>query len=93
VNRRAFLAGTLGLFVAPLAGEAQALPKGPQVGLLWFGSRSSESSSVEAFMTGLRELGYVEGQNVVLQPDSRRRIRSGSPPRPPSSSASAWMSL
>ena len=58
----------LGLLAAPVAGEAQLPPKVSQVGLLWFGSRSSESSSAEAFLAGLRELGYVEGQNVVLQP-------------------------
>ena len=68
MDRRAFLAGTLGLLAAPLGAQAQPAAKVPQVGLLWFGSRASESSSVAAFMAGLRELGYVEGRNVVLQP-------------------------
>ena len=67
---------TLALLVAPLAAEGQAA-KVPQVGLLWFGSRLSERSSAEAFTTGLRELGYVEGQTVVLQ----SRFAEGSPER------------
>ena len=69
IDRRGFLR-TLGLSVlgAPLTVEAQPAAKVSQVGLLWFGSRSSESSSVEAFMAGLREFGYVEGQNVLLHP-------------------------
>lgn len=58
----------LSLLAAPLTAEAQLPPKVSQVGLLMFGSRSSESSSVEAVMAGLRELGYVEGQNVMLHP-------------------------
>ena len=69
IDRRGFLR-TLGLSFlgAPLTVEAQPAAKVSQVGLLWFGSRSSESSSVEAFMAGLREFGYVEGQNVLLHP-------------------------
>jgi putative tryptophan/tyrosine transport system substrate-binding protein len=65
------------LLAAPLAAGAQLPPKVSQIGLLWFGSRVSESSSVEAFMAGLRELGYVEGQNVVLQ----SRFAEGNPER------------
>jgi ABC-type uncharacterized transport system substrate-binding protein len=69
MHRRAFLGiFVLALLGAPLTAEPQPPPKVSQVGLLWFGSRSSESSSVEAFRAGLRELGYVEGQNLILQP-------------------------
>ena len=67
----------LALLAAPLTAGAQLPAKVSQVGLLWFGSRVSESSSVEAFMAGLRELGYVEGQNVVLQ----SRFAEGNPER------------
>jgi uncharacterized protein with von Willebrand factor type A (vWA) domain len=46
----------LALLGVPFAVEAQPAGKVSQVGLLLFGARSSESSSVEAFMAGLREL-------------------------------------
>jgi putative tryptophan/tyrosine transport system substrate-binding protein len=81
----------LSLLAAPLTAEAQLPPKVSQVGLLWFGSRSSESSSIEAFMAGLRDLGYVEGQNVVLHSRFAEGNLDRLPPRPPSLSASAWM--
>jgi ABC-type uncharacterized transport system substrate-binding protein len=69
MHRRAFLRTfALAFLGAPLTVEAQPPPKVSQVGLLWFGSRSSESSSAEAFMAGLREVGYVEGRNVVVHP-------------------------
>ena len=67
VDRRIFLVSAAGLLAAPLAAQTPPATRMPQVGLLWFGSRSSESSSVDAFVAGLRELGYVEGRNVVLQ--------------------------
>ncbi len=57
------LIGTLalGLFVVPLPVEAQALAKVHRIGLLTFHTRTHR-----AFREGLRELGYVEGKNIVI---------------------------
>jgi putative ABC transport system substrate-binding protein len=53
------------LFV-PLAAEAQQTRKIPRVGVL--GSQSPERSPVIlALREGLRELGYVDGQNIALE--------------------------
>jgi putative ABC transport system substrate-binding protein len=70
IDRRAFL-GTLagGLLAAPLAAEAQTAGKVPRVGYLSPGS-SSDSARLrrfEAFRQGLRERGYVEGQNIAIE--------------------------
>jgi putative ABC transport system substrate-binding protein len=70
VDRRAFittLAG--GLLAAPLAAEAQQVGKMPRVGYLSPGSSSDpvRLRRFEAFRQGLRELGYVEGQNVAIE--------------------------
>jgi putative ABC transport system substrate-binding protein len=55
------------LLVVPAPGAAAAGPA-PRVGLLWAGSRSDVSQSeVDAFRQGLRELGHVEGQTVILE--------------------------
>ena len=64
MDRRAFL-GTLtgGLLAAPLAAEAQPAVKVPRVGILG----STSTPSWEAFRQALRELGYVEGQSIVLE--------------------------
>jgi len=65
MNRRTFLCGlTLGTVGAPLAAAAQQPQKVPQVGIL---SAFSASAREEAFRHGLRDLGYVEGQNVALR--------------------------
>ena len=52
------------MITAPLAAQAQA--KVPRIGIL---SPAAEASTplFEAFRQGLRELGYVEGQNIVLE--------------------------
>jgi putative ABC transport system substrate-binding protein len=68
-TRRAFL-GTLagGLLAAPLAAHAQQSGKVWRVGLL--DTASSSPASVarwKAFRERLRELGYVEGQNVFFE--------------------------
>jgi putative ABC transport system substrate-binding protein len=57
----------LGLLVAPLAAEAQSAGKVPRIGLLIPGSASDFSSRIEAFRQGMRELGYIEGQNLAIE--------------------------
>src|SRR5215831_12591522 len=47
--------------------EAQQAKKVPRIGLLSSGSPSSTKETVEAFRQGLRERGYVEGQNIVIE--------------------------
>ncbi len=47
--------------------EAQQPNKLPRVGFLSYNSRSSESPRVEAFRQGIREHGYAEGQNIVIE--------------------------
>ena len=80
---------TVCLTLAPLAGEAQAAGKVPRVGVLANGSAAT-SPPVDAFRQGLRDLGYVEGQNLALEirwaegrferlPNSRRNSSGGSP--------------
>jgi putative ABC transport system substrate-binding protein len=62
MHRRAFL-GALGVLAAPLAARAQA-GKVYRVGFLRAGQ--PPKTWVEAFQQGLRERGYVDGQNVVV---------------------------
>src|SRR4030095_3838566 len=66
MDRRAFC-GTLsgGLLAAPLTAEAQhRAGKEPRVGIL--NSDTAQDARVGEFRDGLRELGYVEGQNLVI---------------------------
>jgi putative ABC transport system substrate-binding protein len=67
MNRRSFI-GTLagGLLAAPLAAEAQEAAKVARIGLL-AGNLASNPHLPEAFRQGLRDLGYVEGRNVVIE--------------------------
>ena len=66
--RRAFLAITAGgLLAAPLAGEAQAPAKVPRVGYVFSRAPSEAHRLWDAARQGLRELGYVEGQNIALE--------------------------
>jgi putative ABC transport system substrate-binding protein len=68
MDRRTFL-GTLagGLLAAPLAAEAQSAERVWRIGYLGGGSRKPLVPLVEALESGLRELGYVEGRNVVFE--------------------------
>jgi len=67
MNRRAFVAGLGAVLAAPLAAEAQQAGKVFRVGFLGSTSPSGYASQVEAFRGGLRDLGYVEGQNLVIE--------------------------
>ncbi len=57
----------LGILAAPLAAEAQQAQKVPRIGTLWGNSISTSAHLLEAFRRGLRELGYVEGQNIAIE--------------------------
>jgi putative tryptophan/tyrosine transport system substrate-binding protein len=57
----------LGLLVAPFAAEAQPAGNLSRIGLLLLGSSSSFSSRLEGFRQGLRDLGWVEGQQIALE--------------------------
>jgi len=69
-TRRAFL-GTLagGLLAAPLAAGAQLTAKVYRIGLLGGSPPNSPGGRVawEGFFQGMRELGYVEGQNILVE--------------------------
>jgi putative ABC transport system substrate-binding protein len=68
MDRRTFL-GTLtgGLLAAPLALEAQQAGRIPQIGFLSPSGPTALGPFVEAFVQGLRELGYVEGQSIAIE--------------------------
>jgi putative ABC transport system substrate-binding protein len=57
----------LALLVAPLAAEAQPAGKVYRIGRLSPGPPIESSAFEEAFRQGLHELGYVEGQNLVIE--------------------------
>jgi len=57
----------LGILAAPLCAGAQQPAKAPRIALLSGGSASSPSLDIDAFRWQLRELGYVEGHNVVIE--------------------------
>ena len=66
MERRTFLAMVpASLLAAPLAAEAEQ-GSIPRIGFLDFGS-PGPSVEVDAFRQGLRELGYIEGQNIALE--------------------------
>ena len=55
------------LVLAPLAGEAEPADKVARLGFLSGSTPSTARGFVEAFRNQLRELGYVEGQNVIIE--------------------------
>jgi putative ABC transport system substrate-binding protein len=69
MDRRVFLAGTGAvLLTAPLVAEAQSA-RLPRIGFLSASSPSDPRTQrfVQAFQQGLRELGYVDGQNIAVE--------------------------
>ena len=58
----------LSLLAAPPAADAQPRGKVPRIGFLGDGSATARTAqTLEPFREGLRELGYMEGQNVILE--------------------------
>ena len=68
MNRRAFLTlVTGGLLAAPLAAEAQQPGRVYRIGFLGPAAEGVYTDSLLSLSTGLRELGYVEGKNIVFE--------------------------
>ena len=57
----------LALFLLLITGSIGAQGKAPRIGFLVVGSAASVSSRVDAFREGLRERGYIEGKNIVIE--------------------------
>jgi putative ABC transport system substrate-binding protein len=68
MKRREFITLLGGTVAAgPIAAGAQQSVKVPRIGFLGFGPASAYATRVEALRSGLRELGYVEGKNIVIE--------------------------
>jgi putative tryptophan/tyrosine transport system substrate-binding protein len=68
IGRRELLAALGGAAAAwPLAARAQQPGKIPRIGFLGLGPASTWSSRLEALRAGLRDLGYTEGKNIVIE--------------------------
>ena len=75
MERRAFLGIlTSGLLAAPLASEGQTDRGKPRIAILYVSAPSANLSgpkpkedTMAAFLEGMRELGFVDGQNIVIE--------------------------
>jgi putative ABC transport system substrate-binding protein len=56
---------TLGLAWTPLGTNAQQTDKLPRLG--WLGNLAATVPTYEGFRRGLRELGYAEGTNIIIE--------------------------
>jgi hypothetical protein len=59
------LATALCLLAAPLAAGAQ--PPASRIGFVMSNTPAAIADRLEAFRQGLRDLGYVEGKNIVVE--------------------------
>jgi len=82
VHRRDFLVAAGTLLAAPLVAEAQQAANVTRIGYLSHNLAAS-SHLRDAFLQGLRELGYVEGRNVMIE----YRYAEGKPERLPALAA------
>jgi len=66
MDRRAFISCcAVAVFHAPVA--SAELTKRPRVGFLGAESQTTNGHFLDAFRSGMRELGYAEGQNLVIE--------------------------
>src|SRR4029434_1786253 len=57
----------LSLTLAPLASEAQQAEKVYRIGMLERTSKTLNAASLNGFLRGMQELGYVEGKHFVIE--------------------------
>ncbi len=68
VRRRRFLIAAGALLAAPLGSKAQRPAKIRRIGMLIPVRPADAASNIEAFRQGLRQLGYIEGQHITIEP-------------------------
>jgi putative ABC transport system substrate-binding protein len=79
MNRRAFIAGLGSAAAWPVVTRGQQPGRIVKIGYIESGSPSTSPKLLAAFKQGLRELGYVEGQNLFIE----RRYAEGKEERLP----------
>jgi putative ABC transport system substrate-binding protein len=79
IKRLAVIATGALLVIAPPAGLAQSPDRAAHIGILVGGSLAQRGHLEQALLQGLREQGYVEGKNLVLE----RRYADGRVERTP----------
>jgi ABC-type uncharacterized transport system substrate-binding protein len=67
IRRRKFLVGAAALLAAPLVAKAQQAGKVFRIGYLSAPTRASVEGILTAFLEELRALGWIEGQNIVIE--------------------------
>jgi putative tryptophan/tyrosine transport system substrate-binding protein len=68
MDRRRFLLTSLaGAVTMPLTADAEQARRLPRIGLLDARQPSSPDPILEGFREGLREAGYTEGQNILVE--------------------------
>jgi putative ABC transport system substrate-binding protein len=83
-TRREFVGAlAVALLAVPRAAQGQTPAKVPRIGFLSVLSLTDNPHDLEAFQQGLRELGYVEGQNIAIE----YRFAEGRPERLPALAA------
>ena len=78
MDRRAFITGLGAVLAAPLCAEAQQR-KVPLIGYLGSEKPGSDPAGIAGLRDGLRELGFVENQNIFIE----YRFAEGNPDRLP----------
>ena len=71
ISRRAFIGSVAVGAIAPLAAEGQPTPTIRRIGVVG----GTDPDRVEARKEGLRRLGWVEGQNIVVEQVDRSDVR------------------
>ena len=68
ISRRAFIGSVAGgILAVPLAAPAQQVGKVYRVGILETIPASQNAAKLDALRKGLRDLGYVEGRNLIIE--------------------------